>query len=479
MASGAGSVCLPRSVGARSETAQVAPTLVTPVDPHAVFKAYDVRGRSDTGEIDEDLYRATGRAVVEVLGAEVVAIGRDCRETSQGFAAALSEGVTGSGGNVVDLGEVPTDAVYFYSGSKGVHGAVVTASHNPPQYNGLKLCGPGAAPIGAESGLEDVKRAVLGGADQAVIDRPAGTVTRADIVGDYVDHLFDIVPASSIGPLAVAVDGGNGMAGVALGDVFERIDAALTGLYIEPDGTFPNHPADPLIPENLADLQALMADQSFDLGVAFDGDADRAFFLDDRGVPISGSTITSLVALRVLDDHPGASIVHNLITSKAVPQLVAENGGNPIRTRVGHSYIKQVMAETGAMFGGEHSGHYYFAENYRADSGMLAMLYLLRVVSEDGRPLSEIRNDVERYVGSGEINFVVDDPLKTMAKVEAGFSDAEIDHLDGLTVDLGDAWFNLRPSNTEPLLRLNAEASDDVSMTQLVEKVRDIVENVA
>lgn len=446
------------------------------MDPNAVFKAYDVRGRSDTGEVDESLYYATGRAVVDVLGAEIVAIGRDCRETSERFATALGDGVTNSGGDVVDLGEVPTDAVYFYSGSHEVHGAVVTASHNPPEYNGLKLCGPGAAPIGAETGLEEVKRAVLAGVGDTESDRPVGKVTRADIVADYVDHLFNIVPASSIARLAVAVDGGNGMAGVALGDVFARIDADLTGLYIEPDGTFPNHPADPLIPENLVDLQALMGKESFDLGVAFDGDADRAFFLDDSGVPLSGSTITSLVALRVLDDHPGASIVHNLITSKAVPELVAERGGNPIRTRVGHSYIKQVMAETGAMFGGEHSGHYYFAENYRADSGMLAMLYLLRVVSEDGRPLSEIRHDVERYAGSGEINFVVADPLATMAKVEDGFSDAVIDHLDGLTVDLGDAWFNLRPSNTEPLLRLNAEASDDSSVTQIVERVRDIVE---
>ena len=452
------------------------PTLWCPVDPHAVFKAYDVRGRSDTGEIDEDLYRATGRAVVEVLGAEVVAIGRDCRETSDRFATALGDGVTASGGDVIDLGEVPTDAVYFYSGSRGVHGAVVTASHNPPEYNGLKLCGPGAAPIGADTGLEDVKRAVLAGFGDTLGDRPAGTVSSADIVADYVDHLFRIVPATSVGRLAVAVDGGNGMAGIALGDVFARIDAALTGLYIEPDGTFPNHPADPLIAENLADLQELMAEESFDLGVAFDGDADRAFFLDDRGVPLSGSTITSLVARRVLEDHPGASIVHNLITSKAVPELVTEAGGKPIRTRVGHSYIKQVMAETGAMFGGEHSGHYYFAENYRADSGMLAMLYLLRVVSEDGRALSEIRGDVERYAGSGEINFVVADPLATMARVESSFSDAEMDHLDGLTVDLGDRWFNLRPSNTEPLLRLNAEASDQASVTQLVESVREIVE---
>lgn len=447
------------------------------MDPQSVFKAYDLRGRSDNGEIDEDLYRLTGVALVDVLGAGVVAVGRDCRATSPRFASALTDGITSAGGDVVDLGEVPTDAVYFYSGSQRVHGAVVTASHNPPEYNGLKLCGPGAAPIGADTGLEEIKNAVIAGLPEP--DRPAGSVSEADIVGDYVDHLMSIVPPDSIGPLSVAVDGGNGMAGVALGDVFARIPAELTGLYIEPDGTFPNHPADPLIPENIVDLRALMADGSFDLGVAFDGDADRAFFLDDHGVPISGSTITSLVALRVLDDHPGASIVHNLITSKAVPELVAEHGGTPVRTRVGHSFIKQVMAETGAMFGGEHSGHYYFADNFRADSGMLAMLYILRVVSEDGRALSEIRRDVERYSASGEINFVVDDPTATLETVEQSFPDAVVDHLDGLTIDLGGAWFNLRASNTEPLLRLNAEAGDDESVDRIVERVREIVESEA
>lgn len=445
------------------------------MNPESVFKAYDVRGRSDNGELDEELYRLIGGALVVRLGAPSVAIGRDCRPTSRGFADALGQGVLSAGGDVVDVGEVPTDAVYFYSGANDIHGAVVTASHNPPEYNGLKLCRPGAAPIGAETGLADIKRSVIEGVETRA-DK-AGKVRSASIVDDYVDHLFGIVPPSTVGPLRVAVDGGNGMAGVAVHKVFDRVDATVSGLYLDPDGTFPNHPADPLVPENLEDLRELLAYGEFDLGVAFDGDADRAFFLDDGGQALSGSTVTSLVARRILADNPGGAVVHNLITSKAVAEIVSEAGGDPIRTRVGHSYIKQVMADTGAVFGGEHSGHYYFRDNFRADSGMLTMLYLLRVVSEDGRPLSRIREDVERYAASGEINFVVDDTTDVIARVESVFADAAIDRLDGLTVDLGDEWFNLRPSNTEPLLRLNAEAPDEDAVERLVRRVSDIVES--
>ena len=342
-----------------------------------------------------------GAGLVVRLGARTVAVGRDCRVSSPGFAAALSEGVRSAGGDVIDIGEVPTDAVYFYSGAHEVHGAAITASHNPPEYNGLKLCRPGAAPIGMESGLAEVEAWVIEGSMPE--DVPWGEYRQESIVGDYVDHLFRIVDPASITDLRVAADGGNGMAGVAIHQVFDRIAASLTGLYLEPDGTFPNHPADPLVPENLEDLEQLMASDAFDLGVAFDGDADRAFFLDDRSQPLSGSTVTSLIARKLLAENPGAAVVHNLITSKAVPEIIIENGGRPVRTRVGHSFIKQVMAETGAVFGGEHSGHYYFRENFRADSGMLAMLYLLQIVSEDGRPLSEIRTDVERYASSGVV----------------------------------------------------------------------------
>jgi phosphomannomutase len=445
------------------------------LDPLSVFKAYDIRGRADTGELDTDLYHAVGSALVARLGATTVGVGRDCRTTSPGFAEALARGVVRAGGDAVDLGEVPTDAVYYYSGAHDVHGAAVTASHNPAEYNGLKLCRPGAAPIGIETGLAEIRDAVLAGEETSASE--PGSLRTVSIVGDYVNHLFGIVPADSIGPLRVAVDGGNGMAGVAINSVFDRIDASMQGLYLELDGTFPNHPADPLDPENLKDLQRMMEDGEFDLGVAFDGDADRAFFLDDRGIALSGSTTTSLVARRILAENPGAGIVHNLITSRAVPEIVTEAGGSPIRTRVGHSYIKQVMAETGAVFGGEHSGHYYFRANYRADSGMLAMLYLMRVLSDDGRPLSVIRGDVERYASSGEINFVVDDAQAMLARVADRYRDSQTDRLDGLTVDLGERWFNLRPSNTEPLLRLNAEAPDEDEVAALVSAVTEIVES--
>jgi phosphomannomutase len=445
-----------------------------PVDAESVFKAYDIRGRADTGELDEELYRRIGAALVDRLDAGTVAVGRDCRDSSPRFFAALSEGIRSAGGDVIDIGEVPTDAVYFYSGAQQVHGAIITASHNPPEYNGLKLCRPGAAPIGMQTGLADIKDAVVSGKATDGVER--GEMRSASIVDDYVDHLFRIVPPDSIGALRIAADGGNGMAGVAIHQVFDKIPATLDGLYLEPDGTFPNHPADPLVPENLADLEELARSGDYDLGVAFDGDADRAFFLDDNAQPLSGSTVTSLVARRILADNPGASVVHNLITSKAVPETVIEYGGTPVRTRVGHSFIKQVMAETGAVFGGEHSGHYYFKDNYRADSGMLAMLFLLQVVSADGRLLSEIRKDVERYAASGEINFTVRDQEAVMEKVASQFADAEIDRLDGLTIDQGSSWFNLRPSNTEPLLRLNAEAPDDAGVAALVDRVRRVVE---
>lgn len=447
------------------------------MDPLAVFKAYDIRGRTDTGELDADLYRRVGSAMVTVLDAQTVAIGRDCRATSAGFAAALGRGVNLAGGDAVDLGEVPTDAVYYFSGAHAVHGAAITASHNPPEYNGLKLCRPGAAPVGIETGLADIRDAVTGEEEPPASAR--GTLRSASIVDDYVTHLLGIVPPRSIGGLRVAVDGGNGMAGVAIHEVFDRIQASLEGLYLELDGTFPNHPPDPLKPENLVDLQHLMAGGQFDLGVAFDGDADRAFFLDGDGAPLSGSTVTSIVARRILADNPGGAVVHNLITSKAVREVVEESGGRAIRSRVGHSYIKQVMVESGAVFGGEHSGHYYFRSNFGADSGMLAMLYLLRIMSEDGRELSAIRGDVERYASSGEINFVVADVQAMMDRVADRYADAQTDRLDGLTVDLGEKWFNLRPSNTEPLLRLNAEARDETDVATLVSALTELVESDA
>ncbi len=437
-----------------------------------VFKAYDIRGRTDLGELDEDLAAKVGAGFARLTGADRIAVGRDCRDSSPGLTSALIGGITAEGVDVLELGEVATDTVYYVSGTLSVPGVMVTASHNPPEYNGIKLCRSGAAPVGSDSGLDEIKSMILDGLEPADGN---GTVSQLDPVPGYVNHLFSVVDPSKISELTVAVDGGNGMAGVVLEQVFDRLPASLIGLYLEPDGTFPNHPADPLQPENLVDLIALIADRKPDLGVAFDGDADRAFFIDDTGVPLSGSTTTALVARWFLERNPGASIVHNLITSRAVPEVVRAHGGNPVKTRVGHSYIKQVMAETGAVFGGEHSGHYYFAANFKADSGMLAMLVLLQVLSESGQKLSELRKEVEPYVASGEINLRVEDRLGAIEAVSKGFSDAAQDRLDGLTVSWDDRWFNLRPSNTEPYVRLNAEGPDRDSVDALVSQVRALM----
>ena len=441
-------------------------------DIEAVFKAYDIRGRTDTGELDEGLARQVGAAFAVEVAQSPIAVGRDCRLSSPGLAAAFIEGVTSYGTDVLDIGEVATDIVYYVSGARDVPGVMITASHNPGEYNGIKMCRAGAVPIGSDSGLDDIKQRVI---DEDTGGPGGGSVSGFDPLPGFVDHLFSIVDASAIGPLRVVVDGGNGMAGVVLSRVFDRLTAELIGLYLEPDGTFPNHPADPLQPENLEDLTEAIDRERPDLGVAFDGDADRAFFVDDRGVPLSGSTTTALIARWFLAQYPGATIVHNLITSRAVPEIITEHGGVPVRTRVGHSYIKKVMADTGAVFGGEHSGHYYFRDNYRADSGMLAMLVLLRVITESGLPLSELRGDVERYAASGEINLRVEHNEAALSAVTEAFDVHDIDRVDGLTVDLGDCWFNLRPSNTEPFLRLNVEAPDSAGVDSLVGRIRGIV----
>ncbi len=442
-------------------------------DLNTVFKAYDIRGRTDFGELDEDLARGVGAGFAILVGGPAIAVGRDCRASSPGLAQAFFDGVRSQGVDVIDLGEVATDTIYYVSGSRNVPGAVITASHNPPEYNGIKLCRAGAAPVGSDSGLEDIKQMILAGIPEGP---GGGEVSRLDAIGGYVDHLLSVIEPEKIAALKVAVDGGNGMAGVVVDKVFNRIAPTLTGLYLEPDGTFPNHPADPINPENLVDLIALVKDGDFDLGVAFDGDADRAFFIDELGEPVSGSTTTALVARWFLARNPGATIVHNLITSRAVPETVIAHGGTPIRTRVGHSFIKKIMADTGAVFGGEHSGHYYFAANYRADSGMLAMLVLLQVLSESGKQLSELRKEVEPYSASGEVNLRVEDRESAIDRVVSAFSDADTDRLDGLTVSWPDRWFNLRPSNTEPLVRLNVEGPDPDAVAALVARVRQIVE---
>ena len=452
-------------------------TIVGSMDVEAVFKAYDIRGRADTGEVDVELFRRIGAAFVTLTGAPTICVGRDCRNSSPALFQGLVDGVTSAGADVIDLGEVPTDLVYYYSGSNDLPGAMITASHNPPEYNGLKLCRSGAMPVGADTGLDEIKASV-----QSSPPEPAsrlGTVEQVAVVDSYVAHLLAQIDSSALAPLTVAADGGNGMAGVAIEMVFSKIVCTLDGIYLEPDGTFPNHPADPLQAENLVDLIARVRSKGHDLGVAFDGDADRAFFIDDTGEPLSGSTVTALIARALLASEPGATVVHNLITSQAVPEIVSEAGGIPVRTRVGHSYIKQIMAETDAVFGGEHSGHYYFRDNYRADSGMIAMLVLLEVLSRDGRRLSELRADVERYASSGEINFRVSDPAAAMERVATRYADHDGDRLDGLTVRLGVSWFNLRPSNTEPLLRLNVEASDSGEVEEIVAEVGEIVKGVS
>ena len=445
------------------------------LDFDAIFKAYDIRG-TVPDQLDADAARAIGAGFAEFAGQPKIVVGRDCRISSPELSAALIDGITGRGMDVDLVGEISTDMLYYVSGAEDVAGVVVTASHNPAEYNGLKFCLPGAAPVAADTGLNEI-RMVAEAPPERVAD--PGKVTERDLRAGYLAHLFSIIDVANFAPLRVAADGGNGMAGLVVEDVFERLPCELIGLYLEPDGTFPNHPADPLRPENLEDLVALMGEERPSVGVAFDGDADRAFFIDDELQPLPGSTTTAIIAEWFLARNPGATIVHNLICSKAVPERVRAAGGTPVRTRVGHSFIKQVMKETGAIFGGEHSGHYYFRANYRADSGMLAMLVLLQTLSEDGRKLSELRKDYEPYAQSGEINFVVADKDGATESAANAFPEADIDRLDGLTVDLGDRWFNLRPSNTEPVLRLNVEAPTAADVEELVAKVRLLIEDAA
>ena len=444
------------------------------MDLTPIFKAYDVRGIVPD-QIDAEVARRIGIGFATFASSSPIALGHDCRLSSPDLAEALTAGIVGQGTDVIFLGPVTTDMIYYASGALDVPGVVITASHNPPEWNGFKFCLAGAAPVGEDSGLVEIRQAAETPPPSA---DAAGTVSEQAVTGGYVDHLFSIVDADRIAGLRVVADGGNGMAGLVLERVLSRTRAELTGLFLEPDGRFPNHPADPLRPENLRDLLELMDRERPDLGVAFDGDADRAFFVDDQGRSLPGSTITAIIARWLLDRHPGEAIVHNLICSKAVPEIVASAGGRPVRTRVGHSFIKEVMKETGAIFGGEHSGHYYFRDNYRADSGILAMLVLLQVLSEAGRPLSAVRGPYEPYVQSGEINFDV--ALKDLAvdTVAEAFATESQDRLDGLTVDMGRQWFNLRPSNTEPVLRLNVEGGDAETVEEIVSRIGGILEVV-
>jgi len=437
-----------------------------------IFKAYDIRGVYPD-ELDDDIARRVGNAFVAFTRAAVVLVGRDMRPSSEPLAAAFADGATLAGADVVELGLISTDLVYFASGKLDAPAAMFTASHNPAQYNGIKLCRPGAAPVGQDTGLRDIEAMVASGLLERAEER--GRVDQRDLLPEYVQHVHSFVDVDALRPLRVVADTGNGMGGVVVPAVFADLPFDVSILYPELDGTFPNHPADPTQPENLKDLQRAVLDADADVGMAFDGDADRMVLVDDQAQPVSGSITTAMLAKGILEKHPGEAIVHNLIVSKVVPEVVREMGGTPVRSRVGHSFIKQVMAETGAIFGGEHSAHFYFRENYRADSGIIAGMMVLEQISRANKPLSELRRPFERYVQSGEINTRVDDPGAVIERVAAAYSHADQDRLDGLTVDLGDWWFNLRPSNTEPLLRLNLEAPDRVSCEKHTAEVLALV----
>ncbi|WP_435742986.1 phosphomannomutase/phosphoglucomutase [Nocardioides sp. SYSU DS0663] len=447
-----------------------------PANVAAVFKAYDVRG-TVPDQLDDAFARATGRAFVEVVGARTVVVGHDMRPSSPSMAAAFAEGATAAGADVVQIGLASTDQLYFASGHLGVPGAMFTASHNPAQYNGIKLCRAHAQPVGMESGLGEVRDLVGSGAPAAAPpDGPTGSVTEQDVLAAYAEHLLSLAPVRGR-RLKVVVDAGNGMAGHTAPAVFQRLgpgQVELVPMYFELDGTFPHHEANPIEPENLRDLQATVLETGADVGLAFDGDADRCFLVDEEGRNVSPSTLTALIAARELAKEPGATIIHNLITSRAVPELVAELGGTPVRTRVGHSFIKATMAETDAVFGGEHSGHFYFRDFWRADSGMLAALHALAALAEVDVPLSRLLAPYERYPVSGELNSTVGDQAAVLAHLEAAYAGREgvaTDHLDGLTVSHADWTFNVRPSNTEPLLRLNAEGKDEPTMAAVRDEV--------
>jgi phosphomannomutase len=448
-------------------------------DLSKIFKAYDVRGVVPD-DLDDDIARASGAAFVRVVGATKLVIAYDMRPHSKTLAAAFADGATSQGADVIDAGLGPTDLLYFAAGSLDLPGAVFTASHNPGKYGGIKMCKAGASPIGQETGLQDIAKLVADGVP--AYDGPKGTVTEREMLQDYANHLLGLVPLGSGRPLKVVVDAGNGMAGLSVPTVLGSIPGlSIDPLYFELDGTFPNHEANPIEPENLRDLQARVVETGADIGLAFDGDADRCFVVDERGGIVSPSTITGLVAVRELGREPGGTIIHNLITSKSVPELVNEHGGTPVRTRVGHSFIKAEMARTGAIFGGEHSGHFYFRDFWRADSGMLAALHVLAALGEGDAPLSATLAPYLRYSASGEINSTVPDQKAKAEAVEAAYAGAPgavLDHLDGLTVDCFEAegwWFNLRASNTEPLLRLNVEGRDEATMARVRDAVLAIV----
>ena len=440
-----------------------------------IFKAYDIRGLVPD-EFDEGVAEAVGTAFAAMTGARAVVTVRDMRTSSRPLAAAFARGVTAAGSDVVDGGLGSTDMLYYASGCLDLPGAMLTASHNPAKYNGIKLCRAGAKPVGQDSGLAELREIASGGSKAAAAT--PGTVRGQDLLSGYADYLRSLVDLSGIRPLKVAVDAGNGMAGHTVPKVLEGLPIDLVPLYFELDGTFPNHEANPIEPANLADLRNAVVVTAADIGLAFDGDADRCFVVDECGQIVSPSVLTALIAVRELEREPGATIIHNLITSKAVPEFVSEHGGTAVRTRVGHSFIKAVMSERDAIFGGEHSGHFYFRDFWFADSGMLAAMHVLAALGGQDKPLSELLGQYARHVSSGEINSQVADQAGATARVRDAFiarPGVSADDLDGLTITGPQWWFNLRPSNTEPLLRLNVEAADEQTLAQVRDGVLRIV----
>jgi phosphomannomutase len=433
-----------------------------------IFKAYDIRGLVD-GELSPDFAFAVGLAFARFLEIErepsTVLIGEDMRPSSPELADAFSAGVTSNGTNVIRIGLASTDLLYFAAGSKNLPGAMFTASHNPAAYNGIKLCLSGARPIGKETGLQTIENFVRNGMPLAM--RPVGNETNEDLLQAYADHLHKLVSFKGNRPLKIVIDAGNGMAGFTAPAIFDRLGAEIIPLYFELDGNFPNHEANPIDPANLRDLQKAVLENKADIGLAFDGDADRCFLVDEKGETVDPSLLTALIASRELAKHPGATIIHSLISSRTVVEVINELGGDPVRSRVGHSYIKALMAETGAIFGGEHSGHFYFKDFWRADSGALAALHALAALGESDQTISQLLAPFKRYVASGEVNSRVSDAALIIKAIKEKYSaqpEFQIDELDGLTASTSTWWFNVRASNTEPLLRLNVEADTAANM---------------
>jgi phosphomannomutase len=437
-----------------------------------IFKAYDIRGIYGQDLSDEIAY-LFGRGLVQYLAASTVAVGRDMRKSSPAIAEHLIRGITDQGANAVDLGEISTDSLYFAVGKFGYPaGVIITASHNPPEYNGFKVCRENAIPLSGDEGLWQIRNLMKKGFRDVSFQ---GKVSQRDILPAFVEHVLGFIEPSKIKPLKIAIDAGNGMAGKIIPDVFSQLPCEIIPMYFELDGSFPNHPANPIEPDNIRDLQAKVKETGAFLGVAFDGDADRVFLVDENTKPLGGDMITAMVSRSLLKKEPGATILYNLICSKTVPETIEKCGGKAIRTRVGHALIKPLMKKHNAVFGGEHSGHFYFRNNYFADSGIIALLVCLELLSEENKKLSELVAEIDPYVRSGEINSRVEDIPAKLSEIKEHYKDLQIDELDGITVDGGEFWFNLRPSNTEPLLRMNMESSSPQLLDQRVAEVLELI----